>query len=50
MVLVDTDIMIDVLRQFPEALAWLASIGAEAIVVPGFVAMELVQGCRNRAE
>src|SRR5687767_4368622 len=50
MALVDTDILIDVLRQFPAALAWLASLGAETIVVPGFVAMELLQGCRNRAE
>jgi predicted nucleic acid-binding protein len=50
MVLVDTDIMVDVLRQFPAALAWLASIGDETIVVPGFVAMELLQGCRNRVE
>lgn len=50
MAFVDTDIMIDVLRQFPAALAWLASLGSETIVVPGFVAMELLQGCRNRAE
>ena len=50
MALVDTDIMIDVLRQFPVALAWLASLGAETIVVPGFVALELLQGCRNRVE
>jgi predicted nucleic acid-binding protein len=50
MTVVDTDILIDVLRQFPAALAWLASLGNETIVVPGFVAMELLQGCRNRAE
>ena len=50
MALVDTDIMIDVLRQFPPALAWLTSLGAETIVVPGLVAMELLQGCRSRAE
>jgi predicted nucleic acid-binding protein len=50
MALVDTDIMIDVLRQFPAALAWLAALGDETIVVPGFVAMELLQGCRNREE
>jgi predicted nucleic acid-binding protein len=50
MALVDTAIMIDVLRQFPAALAWLASLDAEIIVVPGFVGMELLQECRNRAE
>ena len=50
MALVDTDIMIDVLREFPAALAWLASLGAETVVVPGFVVMELLQGCRKGAE
>lgn len=50
MVLVDTDVMIDVLRQFPPALAWLTSLSTEIIVIPGFVALELLQGCRNQVE
>ena len=50
MILLDTDIMIDLLRQYPPAVAWLNSLGDEEIVLPGFVAMELLQGCDNKAE
>jgi predicted nucleic acid-binding protein len=50
MILLDTDVMIDILRQFPPALSWLDSLGDEEIVLPGFVIMELIQGCRNKAE
>lgn len=48
--LVDTDVMVDVLRRYPAALDWLASLGSEPIGLPGLAAMELLQGCRNRAE
>lgn len=50
MILVDTDIMIDILRGHPPAVAWLQAMANERIVVPGFVVMELLQGCRNKAE
>ena len=50
MVLLDTDIMIDLLRKYPPAVHWLASLGQEEIVLPGFVVMELLQGCQNKAE
>lgn len=50
MILLDTDVMIDLLRQYPPAVAWLDSLGEEEIVLPGFVVMELIQGCRNKAE
>jgi hypothetical protein len=50
MLILDTDIMIDLLRQFPPAIAWLDSLGATEIMLPGFVVMELIQGCRNKAE
>ena len=50
MVLLDTDVMIDLLRQYPPAVAWLESLGEEEIILPGFVAMELFQGCRNKME
>ena len=50
MLLLDTDVMIDVLRGHDPALAWLEGLRGEVIVLPGFVAMELVQGCRNRQE
>jgi len=50
MILLDTDVMIDLLRQYPPAVAWLDSLGEEEIILPGFVVMELIQGCRNKAE
>ncbi|MBM3242118.1 type II toxin-antitoxin system VapC family toxin [Candidatus Poribacteria bacterium] len=50
MILLDTDVMIDILRQYPPALAWLGSLGKREIVLPGFVIMELIQGCRNKGE
>lgn len=50
MIILDSDVMIDLLRQYPPALAWLDSIGDEEIVLPGFVVMELFQGCSNKAE
>ncbi|MEW6679998.1 MAG: PIN domain-containing protein [bacterium] len=50
MILVDTDVMIDLLRKHLPAVAWLDSLGEEEIVLPGFVIMELIQGCRNKTE
>jgi hypothetical protein len=50
MIILDSDIMIDLLRQHPSAVAWLDSLGEEEIILPGFVVMELLQGCRNKAE
>lgn len=50
MVLLDTDIMIDLLRQYEPAISWLISLGNEEIALPGYVAMELIQGCRNKQE
>ena len=45
--IVDTDVMVDVLREHPPAVAWLRSLGEEEIVLPGYVLMELLQGCRD---
>ncbi len=50
MICVDTDVMVDMLRRYAPAVAWLRSLGSETLCVPGLVAMELLQGCRNRAE
>ena len=50
MILVDTDVMIDLLREYPPAVSWLDSLGEEEIILPGFVVLELIQGCRNKAE
>ena len=50
MIVLDTDVMIDLLRRYQPALDWLDSSGEEEMVLPGFVIMELLQGCRNRGE
>jgi predicted nucleic acid-binding protein len=45
----DTDILIDVQRGHPSALAWFGQL-IELPCVPGFVVMELVQNARNNRE
>ncbi len=50
MILLDTDVFVDVLRGYPPAVAWLTSLGSEMLGVPGLVAMELLQDCSNRKE
>lgn len=50
MILLDTDVVIDVLRQYLPALTWLDSLDGEEIVLPGFVVMELIQGSKNREQ
>ena len=50
MILLDTDVMIDVLRHYLPAVNWLKSLGQEPILLPGFVVMELIQGCQNKLE
>ena len=45
--LLDTDVMVDVLRGHPPAVAWLTGYSA-SIGLPGLVAMELLQGCRDQ--
>src|SRR5947199_393386 len=44
--LVDTDVLIDVQRGHPPALAWFASV-TTLPGIPDFVVMELVQDARN---
>ncbi len=50
MIILDTDIMIDLLRGYPPALKWLQALEDTPILLPGFVVMELIQGCRNKKE
>lgn len=50
MIILDSDVMIDLLRQHPPAVMWLGTLGDEEIILPGYVAMELFQGCKNKAE
>jgi predicted nucleic acid-binding protein len=49
MELIDTDVLIDVQRGHPPALAWFANLD-HLPAIPGFVVMELVQDARNARE
>ena len=48
--LLDSDVMVDVLRNHPPAVAWLNGLSSTPVSLPGIVAMELLQGCPNLAE
>lgn len=50
MLLVDTDVMIDVLRNHTPAMTWLQALGHEQVGLPGLVVMELLQGCQSKVE
>lgn len=49
MVLVDTDVMVDVLRCYQPAVEWVESHVSEDVAIPGFVLLELIEGCGNKA-
>lgn len=46
MLALDTDVLIDVQKKRPQALAWFTDLG-EVPAVPGLVVMELIQGAQN---
>jgi predicted nucleic acid-binding protein len=46
MLLLDSDVLIDIQRGRPPALEWFSSL-TELPYVPGFVVMELIQGAHN---
>lgn len=50
MILLDTDVGVDILRSHPPAVNWLQGLGAAQLGLPGLVVMELLQGCQNQAE
>jgi predicted nucleic acid-binding protein len=50
MILLDTDVGVDILRKHPPAVAWLQGLGSAPLGLPGLVVMELLQGCLNKAE
>ena len=51
MILLDSDVLIDLLRKYPPAVEWFDTLHEdEELVVSGYVVMELIQGCRNKAE
>lgn len=50
MILLDTDVMIDILRGYQPAIEWLTSAADQETGVPGLVVMEVLQGCQNARE
>lgn len=51
MILLDTDVAIDLLRGYAPAKEWFDALDEdEALSLPGFVMMELIQGCDNKKE
>ena len=50
MILLDTDVAIDILRGHLPAVSWLQGLGSAPLGLPGLVVMELLQGCHNKAE
>jgi predicted nucleic acid-binding protein len=48
-VLLDTDVLVDLIRGRPEALTWFAGLGTHPPAA-GFAAMELVWGSQDAAE
>ncbi len=51
MILLDSDVMIDLLRQYPPAVRWFSTLADdEVLLLPGYVMMELIQGCKNKRE
>lgn len=49
MILLDSDVMIDLFREYPPAKTWFDSIAdSETMALSGFVVMELIQGCKNK--
>jgi predicted nucleic acid-binding protein len=50
LILLDTDVAVDILRGHPPAIAWLQGLGSALLGFPGLVVTELLQGCQNKAE
>jgi len=50
MILLDTDVMVDILRGNEPAKQWLDAAQNQILGIPGLVAMELLQGCQNTSE
>jgi predicted nucleic acid-binding protein len=50
MILLDSDVMIDLLRGYPPARQWFDWLpDDEILALSGFVVFELIQGCQNKA-
>ena len=49
MIIVDSDVVIDILRRFPPAIQWIATV-RDPVCLPAYVAFELHQGCHNKKQ
>ena len=49
--LLDTDVLVDISKNTPQAVQWFAGVTrVELPGLPGFVVLEFLQGARNKAE
>ncbi|PZS03724.1 MAG: hypothetical protein DLM69_02670 [Candidatus Chloroheliales bacterium] len=48
--LLDTNIVVDVMRGYPPVLNWFSTMSAADFALPGYVVMELMAGCANKQE
>ncbi len=46
--LIDADIIIDLFRFYPPAIRWSETVDKKALLIPGIVAMQVLEGCRDR--
>ena len=51
MIILDSDVAIDVLRGLPPAVAWFGGLALdEPVVIPGYVGMEIIWGTRDASD
>lgn len=51
MIFLDSDVVIDLLREYPAAITWFDSLDDnETLALSGFVVMELIEGCQNKRQ
>lgn len=51
MILIDSDVAVDILRGYPPAIDWFDSLtGTENLIVSGYTAVELLAGTSNLTE
>ena len=50
MILLDTDVIVDIVRGFSPAVEWIEAAQTSEFAVPGCAAMEVMAGCRNKAD
>jgi hypothetical protein len=46
----DTDVIVDILRRYQPAVQWLEQNRQEQFVISGFSAMEVLAGCKDKQE